>query len=207
MIHQPYVLETAILIALIVLSDRVRAGDFQRLPYNKPGLVVDLGVGLWVCPLPMDYDGDGDLDLLAPCPDKPSNGICFFENPGGPEKMPVFKPGVRLGDAVRYMHLSYVDALLRILIPGHEFVNFRKEGFKKATPIYHTETILSQENIRARKWNYVEYDGDGAQDLIVGIGDWTDWVLTHKADGTRLTTGVSFLLPYYMGRVHGFIEK
>lgn len=33
------------------------------------------------------------------------------------------------------------------------------------------------------------------------------WVLTQKADGTLLTTGVSFLLPYYMARVHGFIGE
>lgn len=31
------------------------------------------------------------------------------------------------------------------------------------------------------------------------------WVLTRRTDGTRLHTGVSFLLPYYMARVHGFI--
>jgi hypothetical protein len=31
------------------------------------------------------------------------------------------------------------------------------------------------------------------------------WVLTRKSDGTRLNTGVSFLLAYYMARVHGFI--
>ena len=33
------------------------------------------------------------------------------------------------------------------------------------------------------------------------------WVLTRNADGTRLNTGVTFLLAYYMGRFHGFIEE
>ena len=42
---------------------------------------VDLGVGLWAWPLPMDFDRDGDLDLVVSCPDKPSNGLWFFENP------------------------------------------------------------------------------------------------------------------------------
>jgi hypothetical protein len=40
----------------------------------------------------MDWDGDGDLDLVVSCPDKPFNGIYFFENPDGPNvKMPVFR--------------------------------------------------------------------------------------------------------------------
>jgi len=37
--------------------------DLKRLKYNHPGLVVDLGVGLWAWPLPMDYDDDGDVGL------------------------------------------------------------------------------------------------------------------------------------------------
>jgi len=62
--------------------------------YNHPGLVVDLGVGLWAWPLPVDWDKDGDLDLLVSCPDKPFNGTYFFENPDG-AVMPTFKPPVR----------------------------------------------------------------------------------------------------------------
>jgi hypothetical protein len=40
----------------------LQADHLVRLQYNHPGLVVDLGVGLWAFPLPMDFDGDGDLD-------------------------------------------------------------------------------------------------------------------------------------------------
>ena len=47
----------------------------ERIRYNNPGLVVDLGVILWAWPLPMDYDGD--LDLLVSCPDKPFGGTFF----------------------------------------------------------------------------------------------------------------------------------
>ncbi len=193
---QAYVSKAVVLIVAFVVAGKVGAEDFQRLPYNNPGLIVDLGVGLWVGPLPLDYDGDGDLDLLAACPDKPYNGVYFFENPGGAEKMPVFKPGVRLGDAPRYMHLSYVDGQPRILVPGHEFVDFREKGFKKATSIYHAETILTQGNIRARNWNYVDYDGDGAYDLVVGLGDWADYGWDNAFD----SRGV-----WKNGRLHGYV--
>ncbi|NJM55159.1 MAG: VCBS repeat-containing protein, partial [Verrucomicrobiae bacterium] len=73
---------TAAVLALVaVLSGAgLRAAELERLKYNNPGLVVDLGVGLWAWPLPMDFDGDGDLDLVVNCPDKPYNGVYFFEN-------------------------------------------------------------------------------------------------------------------------------
>ena len=59
------------------------AEDWKLTPlkYNQEDLVVDLGVGLWAWPMPLDYDRDGDMDLLVACPDKPSNGVYFFENP------------------------------------------------------------------------------------------------------------------------------
>ena len=40
----------------LVCAGIVQADDLQRIKYNNPGLVVDLGVGLWTCPLPMDFD-------------------------------------------------------------------------------------------------------------------------------------------------------
>ena len=74
----------SLLICLVVLSvTRLPAAEQLRpIQYNNPGLVVDLGVGLWAWPLPMDYDRDGDMDLVVSCPDKPYNGVYFFENPG-----------------------------------------------------------------------------------------------------------------------------
>ena len=84
---------------LLLLSPSLLVADpLGQVKYNHPGLIVDLGVGLWAWPLPMDYDSDGDLDLVVVCPDKPSNGTYFFENPGGDTKMPVFKPAVRISN-------------------------------------------------------------------------------------------------------------
>ena len=73
----------AILLLTIVSNCCAQDGEWKLNPlhYNQPDLKVDLGVGLWAWPLPVDYDNDGDLDLLVACPDKPSNGVYFFENP------------------------------------------------------------------------------------------------------------------------------
>ena len=75
------------------------AGGLQRVKYNNPGLVVDLAVGLWAWPLPMDFNGDGNLDLVVSCPDKPFNGLYFFENAAGDTAktpLPIFRPGRRI---------------------------------------------------------------------------------------------------------------
>jgi hypothetical protein len=83
----PLASRTILAACLLSACDATHAADapaFEPLPYNNPGLVVDLGVGLWAWPLPMDFDGDGDLDLVVNCPDQPSNGVYFFENVTGP---------------------------------------------------------------------------------------------------------------------------
>lgn len=146
----------------------------KRVMYNHPGLEVDLKVGLWAWPLPMDYDEDGDHDLVVACPDKPYNGIYFFENTSGNVKMPVFEPPVRVGEGQRYICPSYVDSQTRVLRPGREFVDFRKNNFSKEKEIYPQENIHHQD-IRANQWQYVDYDNDGVLDLAVGVGDWEEY--------------------------------
>ena len=77
-----YTPAAATALLLLLITHTAPAEDrLERIQYNNPGLVVDLGVGLWAWPLPMDYDRDGDLDLVVSCPDKPYNGTYFFENP------------------------------------------------------------------------------------------------------------------------------
>ena len=156
------------------------------LQYNHPGLAVDLGVGLWAWPMPMDYDGDGDLDLLVACPDKPSNGVYFFENPSQDpaEKFPVFKSGVRIGTATSNMQVSYVDGQARILRPGFEYVRESPQSpfdFDRAQKIYPKSNVHSN-RVRGNMWRYVDFDGDGDHDLIVGVGDWTDYGWDHAYD-------------------------
>lgn len=152
----------------------------ERVKYNNPSLTVDLGVGLWAFPLPMDFDRDGDLDLIVTCPDAPYNGTYFFENPGdgkqsaADRKMPVFKPAVRIGAAINYAHVTFVNGQPRVLTPATEWVNFLGNEFKETKKIY-PKTSIHPNKIRANQWSSVDYDGDADQDLIVGVGDWTEY--------------------------------
>jgi predicted neuraminidase len=178
------------LLAIPMLDTKAEESQWklQPLKYNNPGLVVDLGVGLWAYPMPLDYDGDGDMDLLVGCPDKPSAGTYFFENPSqsADQKMPVFKPGVRIGNGYHYMLLSHRDNEPVVLKPGKEYrrnSETRKFDFSKPHDIdIRSNQAQSGGRTRGNMWRYVDHDGDGDQDLAIGTGDWSDLGWDHAYD-------------------------
>ncbi len=183
-----------------------RAQELKPLDYQHPGLTVDLGVGLWAWPIPCDADGDGDFDLLVACPDKPSNGIWFFENTSGrtaKTPFPVFKPAKRISHAVHYVMPSYVDGELRVLTPGYEHPNFIKTGLtaRLKLPIdarfYKVEGSQKKgPKVRHNQWRYADYDGDNNLDVVVGIEDWSfyGWDDAWSSDGE-----------WTNGKLHGFV--
>ena len=204
-----------ILIAIFLTSSDFSVAQDQwnlkELHYNNPGLVVDLGVGLWAWPLPLDYDNDGDMDLLVSCPDKPSNGVYFFENPGQKpgEKMPVFRPGVRVGKTSHNMQVSYVDGQPRILRTCWEFPrdeNTGKFDFDNGKRVY-PKTNIHDHNVRANMWRYVDFDGDNDQDIIVGVGDWTDFGWDNAYDNHGRWRNGPLHGYVYLVRNDGSVEK
>ena len=196
-----------VLLFVLALDPCLMFGEgLTKLPYNHPGLRVDLGVGLWAWPVPCDADGDGDFDLIVSCPDKPSNGIWLFINDTGDtakNKMPVFKPATRLSSTVHYVMPSYVDGKLRVLSPGFEYLHFETRGLQDRQPLPVAAGFYQPgwkqtkgPKVRHNQWRYVDYDGDGALDLITGIEDWSEygWDDAWNADGEWIN-----------GPLHGFV--
>jgi hypothetical protein len=186
-IHRIILAQAACGLALLI-SFPVAADELQRLKYNHPGLVVDLGVGLWAWPVPGDHDGDGDFDLIVVCPDAPYNGTYFFENPGGDAKFPVFKPAKRLSNGITNVTPSYVDGKLRVMTPAAEYPDFVRTGLEKPVKLPLAANVHPNK-VRFNQWRLVDFDGDGRLDLTIGIEDWTDYgwdrAFNEKGEWTR----------------------
>ena len=172
--------------------------DFTRLNYQNPELVTDLGVGLWAWPLPMDFDEDGDMDLLVACPDKPFNGLYFFENEAGPGKeMLELNEPKRLGPGPKDLQVSFVNGEARITGRGVEFNNFRDAFLNNPMELFPREQLEgSHAKIRFSQWKYVDYENDGDLDLIVGIDEWGDYGWDNAFDENGNWTN---------GPLHGYL--
>lgn len=197
---------TKITLLFAVLSSIAQAQDVKPLRYNNPGLVVDLGVGLWAWPVPCDADGDGDLDLLVSCPDKPHNGVWFFENRQGSTQsnpLPVFEPAKKLSSTVHYVMPSYTATGMKVLSPGKEYLGFEGQGTEKSTKLpiasnwyRHRGEQTKGPKVRHNQWRYVDFDGDGNDDLICGIEDWSFYGWDDAWDSRGNWTN---------GKLHGFV--
>ncbi len=204
----PLASRTILAACLLSACDATHAADapaFEPLPYNNPGLVVDLGVGLWAWPLPMDFDGDGDLDLVVNCPDQPSNGVYFFENVTGPTErnpFPVFKPGRKISRGLQNVQLSMVDGKPHVLSPGVEYPDFLRTGVEKPQKLS-LPPNLHPNKVRGNFWRLVDYDGDGLTDVVVGADDWTDYGWDNAYDARGHWTRGPLRGFVYVARNHG----
>ncbi|HOX37687.1 MAG TPA: VCBS repeat-containing protein [Candidatus Brocadiia bacterium] len=194
--HKP-VRHKCLMILLVViavfLASAHEGSGYELVRYRNPGLVVDLGVGLWAQPLPMDYDGDGDMDLVVATTNKPSSGVYFFENTEGKVKFPVFKPAIRIGEAKANCQAFELDGQIVVTTPGRVYRDFRKRRLDGGEPISYKKEFHAG---RSDHWRICDFDGDGVNDLVIGASDWREYGWDNAFDAGGKWT---------RGPIHGFV--
>jgi hypothetical protein len=125
------------------------------------------------------------------CTDKPFNGTWYFENSGDVDpqlNLPIFRPARLLGKSAPSAGISYVTGQPVVTATasvkqgdifayrGNVYPDFLQSHFDRPTKLGAPERILTEPgNIRQNQWKLVDYDGDGALDLTVGIDFWGDY--------------------------------
>lgn len=169
------------------------------------------------------------MDLVVVCTGTPSKGTWLFENSGqiDPQtKLPIFNPGVLIGTAAPSPVISRVTGKPVITATATEveggkapdflgprvssdtfrfrgsvFPDFLNSQFGKPEKLAVPEKIHLQPGaIRQSQWQLVDFDGDGALDVTVGIDFWGDFGSLNGGEGAFDSKG-----DWTRGRLRGYV--
>ncbi len=177
----------------------------QRLRYNNPSLVVDLGVGLWGSALPMDYDGDGRADLLMGWGGRPESGVMRFAGDSAQPGSQVHQPGRRISKYVTDLQTSFTDGQWFVTAAGKRYPTFIQNGLTKSVPIPFKPTFHVEK--RFCPWKYYDYDADGVADLLIAAYDARAYGWDDAFDGKGNWTNGQQQATFYWVKNSGTIAK
>lgn len=163
-------------------------GTGDRVTYGRPGVRGKLAVGLWPHPTAFDFDGDGKIDLVVGCADRPYNGTYLFRNIGTNEA-PLYSRAEWIGPGTKELAAADFngDGAIDLVTTGGYYSDVRRNRMANFVRI---ELPRSYHVGRDDMWQPVDWDGDGAIDILVGVSDWRDygWDDAFDAQG-RWTRG------------------
>ena len=156
---------------------------FTLLPFNTEGTTY-MKAALCSSAVVGDFDGDGDDDVyLAAGGHTPMGGSWFFENitPAGAKGAPAaFKPRVRRGHCGGGIRCELADGTSAVVAGNSVNYRFLKtpSAFEPLAPALPRNLHFGK--VRANYWRLKDFDGDGRDDIIVGIGDWREYTWENK---------------------------
>ena len=158
--------------------------EFVRMPFNTPG-TVEVGCGYLGQATPVDADGDGDWDL-AVCGNGAGGGAMYYENPGDAAKTGVFKRGVRGKDVCAGWRFAMREDGGYALTAPDRIVRSRTDHAPGSVlPLGVGMDNVHWGKVRCNSWLSKDYDGDGRDDILVGVGDWREYGWHQSYDGIR----------------------
>ncbi|MCC6682759.1 MAG: VCBS repeat-containing protein [Phycisphaeraceae bacterium] len=173
----------AFVMTLVALSapaqEQIPGSEITILRYNNPGLVVDLGVGLWGVPLPMDYDDDGQVDILVGWGRRPP-GINLYQRIGDDANGINFDAGTLVSDFPNCTQTSFTNGKWYVLSPGKLYTQFVSKGTESHVTLPFKPDF--EAGSRFTVWRYYDYDADGTPDLLIAAsaGDGADYYWVHN---------------------------
>ena len=128
------------------------------------------------------------MDLLVNCPDKPFNGLWFFENTTS-GKNSVLKSPVKLAESKRNLQLSVENGKYVAITPNVKYPDFFKTFYQKSDTLFAKDFYGEiEKDPRFNLWKYLDYENDGDLDIVIAIDDWTDYGWDNAFDKNGVWT-------------------